>query len=300
VYVFGDFRQLKKFEMARPDLSINLPLDQTRMTSTGLTLPSIQTHDAIGKQNISVLSVDRANSRPSSFLTSNCSGEGSTEDSPIHDEDIVGQIYVSPPYFEDDEDDDVQSQPHSDTLEKPSTPSPYGPSAAFIFPLRDPPLDDLQYMQDHPQELQPMTPFDFDALPPPRPQLPSLPALPPIPDPQNALEISSIRTCRRFSLRCMLGAVQSYCSGQNRPNLQSPMPTFDDGLATLDDKSSTYSSRLQKANAVPAFATPLVRILNPVIARAQYEIVARSALFALIASSILMGALLAIPVVRPR
>ena len=47
--------------------------------------------------------------------------------------------------------------------------------------------------------------------------------------------------------------------------------------------------------AVPAFASPLTPVLNPLVGRAQWEIVVRSAAMAFFLSCIVVGALLAVP-----
>lgn len=47
--------------------------------------------------------------------------------------------------------------------------------------------------------------------------------------------------------------------------------------------------------AVPAFASPLTPVLNPLVGRAQWEIVVRSAAMALFLSCVVVGSLLAVP-----
>ncbi|PSR83895.1 hypothetical protein PHLCEN_2v5604 [Hermanssonia centrifuga] len=50
--------------------------------------------------------------------------------------------------------------------------------------------------------------------------------------------------------------------------------------------------------AVPAFASPLTPVLNPLVGRAQWEIVVRSAAMALFLSCVVVGSLLAVPARR--
>ncbi|KAF8964291.1 hypothetical protein BDZ97DRAFT_2058661 [Flammula alnicola] len=55
--------------------------------------------------------------------------------------------------------------------------------------------------------------------------------------------------------------------------------------------------RFRMVRAVPAFAVPLTRVLSPVVVRGQWEIVVRSAVVAFGVAWVLVGALLAVPVV---
>jgi hypothetical protein len=53
--------------------------------------------------------------------------------------------------------------------------------------------------------------------------------------------------------------------------------------------------RFRLARAVPAFASPLTRVLNPTVKRAQWEITVRSAIYAMIVSWVLLGGLVSAP-----
>ncbi|KAJ3564566.1 hypothetical protein NP233_g8213 [Leucocoprinus birnbaumii] len=70
-------------------------------------------------------------------------------------------------------------------------------------------------------------------------------------------------------------------------------------ISTYASSESHVSSRAKKRsrlmNAVPAFAVPLTRVLNPVIVRGQWEIVVRSAALAFLITWVVLGSLLAIP-----
>jgi hypothetical protein len=57
----------------------------------------------------------------------------------------------------------------------------------------------------------------------------------------------------------------------------------------------TIESQHQRVRHVPAFG-PLTKILSPVISRAQWEIVIRSAFAALLITLTIVGSLLAVPV----
>ncbi len=64
-------------------------------------------------------------------------------------------------------------------------------------------------------------------------------------------------------------------------------------------ESETTEGRVKKRrrliNAVPAFAVPLTKVLNPIIVRGQWEIVVRSAALAFLVSWVVCAALLAAP-----
>lgn len=66
--------------------------------------------------------------------------------------------------------------------------------------------------------------------------------------------------------------------------------------ATAETATTTrVKKRSRLINAVPAFAVPLTRVLNPIIVRGQWEIVVRSAGFAFMISWVVCGSLLAVP-----
>ena len=67
----------------------------------------------------------------------------------------------------------------------------------------------------------------------------------------------------------------------------------DDNL----DVETKVRKRFRLINAVPAFAAPLTRVLSPVIVRAQWEIVVRSAIIAFLISWVVVGSFLAVPVI---
>ena len=69
---------------------------------------------------------------------------------------------------------------------------------------------------------------------------------------------------------------------------------------TAKIKPNAWRERFRKVSAVPAFASPLTPILNPIVGRAQWEIVMRSAVMASMISLIVIGALLSIPVTHPK
>lgn len=81
---------------------------------------------------------------------------------------------------------------------------------------------------------------------------------------------------------------------RNTPSTESSKGDADDSK----DKETKVRKRFRMINAVPAFAVPLTTVLSPVIVRAQWEIVVRSAIIAFMISWIVVGSLLAVPVKR--
>jgi hypothetical protein len=82
----------------------------------------------------------------------------------------------------------------------------------------------------------------------------------------------------------------------NIPSTESKDKDKKDG-DNLEDMETKVRKRFRLINAVPAFAVPLTRILSPVIVRAQWEIVVRSAIIAFLISWVVIGSFLAVPVI---
>ena len=90
-----------------------------------------------------------------------------------------------------------------------------------------------------------------------------------------------------------------------RARLSTNIPSTDskdkDKKDSDDDDNLDVETKVRKRfrliNAVPAFAVPLTRVLSPVIVRAQWEIVVRSAIIAFLISWVVVGSFLAVPVI---
>ncbi|KAI8978676.1 hypothetical protein BD414DRAFT_421796 [Trametes punicea] len=81
----------------------------------------------------------------------------------------------------------------------------------------------------------------------------------------------------------------------------SPTSTITMGpalMATRAQPKATWKTRLRRMLQVPAFASPLTPVLNPVVTRGQWEIVVRSAMIAFVVSAAVVGALVAVPETR--
>lgn len=81
------------------------------------------------------------------------------------------------------------------------------------------------------------------------------------------------------------------------PSTESKSKDKMDDDNNSEDTETKVRKRFRLINAVPAFAVPLTRVLSPVVVRAQWEIVVRSAIFAFLISWVVVGSLLAVPVV---
>ncbi|KAH8114337.1 hypothetical protein DFH11DRAFT_1593865 [Phellopilus nigrolimitatus] len=83
------------------------------------------------------------------------------------------------------------------------------------------------------------------------------------------------------------------------PRRASPSPSHP-WLASCERARGTpaWRARVASEQRVGAFG-PVTRVLEPVVARAQWEIVVRAAAVAALASAVLAGALVALPVVPP-
>ena len=179
-----------------------------------------------------------------------------------------------------------------------------------------------------PERHQPISPFDFDALPPrtPNGDLTRLstqyerdcctptPTIPPPPaSPSLMARIQSRCDIKRWRLQTGFlepDQTSSFASSSNFPanpynshihtskhKLRLPQPHDSSSeQKILPPKEESVRKRFRLIQAVPAFAVPLTRVLSPVIVRGQWEIVVRSAAIAFLISWVLVGIFLAIPI----
>ena len=68
------------------------------------------------------------------------------------------------------------------------------------------------------------------------------------------------------------------------------------GKLEVKQPKEGWRSRWKGVLSVPAFKSPLTKILSPVVTRAQWEVVVRSGVLAFVISSVILGFLVAIPV----
>ncbi|KAL1950319.1 hypothetical protein VTO73DRAFT_5443 [Trametes versicolor] len=87
-------------------------------------------------------------------------------------------------------------------------------------------------------------------------------------------------------------------------NANPPSPTstitttLNSTVVARPQTKATWQARVRRMLEVPAFASPLTPVLNPVVTRGQWEIVVRSAFIALVVSAVVVGALVAVPETR--
>lgn len=108
------------------------------------------------------------------------------------------------------------------------------------------------------------------------------------------------------SLLSFLRWLQAKCTTRWRAAIHSTHPPTSDlkvppppPLARVDDEEVKHTrAQFKLMRAVPAFASPLTRVLSPVVKRAQWEITVRSALFSLLTTFLIMAVLIAAPETR--
>jgi hypothetical protein len=181
----------------------------------------------------------------------------------------------------------------------------WAPTAPFIHPYD--PFCDEDYdaaREMTPEERQRLGPFDFDLLPSkqghtlqnqrisgtataaPRRQMSIVEAF----DVMSALKLPGRK----------LGQVQEKCNENQRPIshiAEKPLSRSDCTAKPVQPRVDP-STEFKFIRAVPAFASPFTRILEPVVTRAQWEIVMRSMFLAGMISWTIVGCLLSVPVHR--
>ncbi|KAJ7069847.1 hypothetical protein C8F01DRAFT_1207376 [Mycena amicta] len=319
VYIFGDLRQLRKFELSRPAISKPQPLSASRTRPA--PIPGFVPVIPVPQPRLAIVPPSPAHVRsPRSVSRVSTCSEGSSDSHSSYSGGTDG-IHVSPAYYDEDDVDGPATSPVSpDNLgifilpprvEVKEPEDGFIPTAAFIHPFDEfPPEDHNQFGEPPrvlPEERQMLSPFDFDALPHYSYGIP-----------QRARGLRSpSRTSIKLSVKGFIGRLQSKCV----PRWVSPPPVVAESsappIAEGDEKShrprdsvdssphldpgrsrpdkSAVNKQFKRVRAVPAFSVPLTPILSSVVVRGQWEIVVRSALLALLLSWVLLGVLLAIP-----
>ncbi|KAG5352920.1 hypothetical protein C0989_012157 [Termitomyces sp. Mn162] len=334
VYIFGDLRQLRKFELERPPISKPRPLGKVFLPlfsppSSPITLaPSTPiTLVAPSPPPLAHIVENCLTRTPTISSISSCSSSGS---------DTSGssgshmRIEISGAYYETESiDDDPYYSPSgveptftfNEKIEEDR--SAFATTAAFIHPYDstiDLEEDGPKFL---PQERQPISPFNFDALPP-RSVTGRYCSVAKSPNLDHEIvEIKSdFPPLSKVSATTILEQLQIRCIPKkwlvlSRKPLIHPATSPDD-VKDLDFESArsrierfqepvipghpprrrqspfSIEKQFKKVRAVPAF-TSLTRVLSPVVVRAQWEIVVRSSLIAFAISWVVVGSLLAIP-----
>ncbi|KAJ7644077.1 hypothetical protein FB45DRAFT_736145 [Roridomyces roridus] len=285
VWVFGDLRQLRKFELSRPVIS--KPISRRPTISYSITAPPAV------PPRLTIIPPSPAHIRSPSSSSSHSGSHSSCS--------------ISPAYYDADPVDGPATSPATpDTLATFTYPTkstfnetgesgadPFVATASFIHPFDLLPEDDDQFGGPPailPEERQLLSPFDFDALP--RCSRPHIP---------RSMVKGEQQLPPKSSLRGLLERMQARCV----PKWTTAVPTAvrDEKVphelaAEHIDKESAVRKQFKMVQAVPAFAVPLTPVLSDVVVRGQWEIIVRSAVFALILSCVLLGCLLIPPMRR--
>ncbi|KAG5638244.1 hypothetical protein H0H81_001013 [Sphagnurus paluster] len=328
VYIFGDLRQLHKFELERPPISKPRPMSNQPATlpvyapppPPNMVLPLTQPPRLSITPPSPAYIMDRRlshtptiTSSSSSSRTSSLYGSSSGSSNGVSDP----MIEISAAYYDTDPVDGPATTPIAltDTFTFPAktedehcSNSIFINTAGFIHPY-DSTLDlasDYGLGNCPHKERQPISPFDFDALPlrpsPEREILEIKSQVPPL------SKISPTTVLEQIQFRCnikkWLVVDRSFVATQT--NARTPCSSF--GQAVHDHHNVSSPRRLhpvkgeaavrkqfKAVKAVPAFSS-LTRVLSPVVVRGQWEIVVRSAVIALIITWIVLGSLLAVPI----
>ncbi|KAG6850739.1 hypothetical protein H0H93_009362 [Arthromyces matolae] len=313
VYVFGDLRQLRKFELERPPISkprplgkVSLPLfspPSSRITTTIPTSPEtlVAPSPPPPAHTVENNNLTRTPTNSSAFSLSSESSESS---------ESRLRIEISGAYYETESiDDDPYYSPnaqdtnfifHEKTEDDHSV---FAPTAAFIHPYDstiDLEEDNSKFL---PQERQPMSAFNFDALPPrpstgrsrvtitrlPKPMRPVHHAqqIQPVHEiveiksdlqPLSLSTVSPAKILEQLQHRCM-PKKWLVINRKTESTEPSPLPASGNaesetaekaeatGTHPLKHRASHFSIRKQfkKVKAVPAFASPLTRVLSPAV-----------------------------------
>lgn len=280
VYVFGDLRQLRKFELVRPPISKPQPLDQPLSPPPQMPPPVYSPRQAVS-----------ASSLYSHQSTSSSGSESLIHISPAYyDADPIEGPAVSsrPPVvnftskseFDDDEDDD----------------GVFVPTAAFIKAYEHSSEDEAVYERKHVyQQNFSISTFDFDALP--KKPVRVLGAVRPSPNPHMFViepEEQEAQDKGSFLLG-FLRRVQARCIGRGNRWMVFTS-NGDSGSNHTSLRETLIRKQFKMVKAVPAFGSPLTRVLSPVVVRGQWEIVVRSLVCACVFCWVVLAALLAVPV----
>jgi hypothetical protein len=327
VYVFGDLRQLRKFEMARPAISRPQPLPVTRRpvisSPTTIQVPTPITRPPIlpATQSIQSLSPipiypNDSVSRTSSVHSSSYEGSVSSLGTRSSPSEGGFQIEISPAYWDEDPcPEGPATTPTSPTYAfstkdtEPPQSHQFTNTASFIHPFYSSSDDEVMGGGMTTANRQPISPFDFDALPH-RSRSMSLPLHSPketLIDPSEEREqprsnflLSPKALILQAQYKCGNKFFVSTTSNLNDPEKGSPPPSpHVNSEGKRRPSGAKVRAQFKLVQAVPAFASPLTKILSPVVSRAQWEIVVRSAVLAFLLSWAIVGCLLAVPVARP-
>ncbi|KAF4577152.1 hypothetical protein EYR36_005139 [Pleurotus pulmonarius] len=242
IYIFGDFRQLRKFELARPPISrpqtlthnlrtrpiisspLVAPVVPRQPPSTPPSLPTppppqparliipsppvAHVHDSNP-----ILSRSPRTRTPSIYSNSSCSSSSSSS-SRTSSESPDAEIHISQAYYDPDPIEGPATTPISLDVNYEFPPggksahdidddmTSFATTASFIHPFDSVGLNSMDFEKHPPEDHQPISPFDFDSLPSRRPAVVMI-------QPERA----PWGGASNFSLRAMMAGIQIWCTG---------------------------------------------------------------------------------------
>lgn len=360
VYIFGDARQLRKFELSRPPISkpqlIRASLQRPSISSPIVqSSPPVSSHSEVPHHPMipplmttpvpppppPMYSSGRPSPRSHFSDDSDLGSLGSTSSGASSSSE---SIHISPVYY------DTDNGPSSRIFGLPPNLLPNGhpgtrseddnesrtsfcATAAFIHHFEGDALVDNDGVFDPdakmlPEELQPISSFDFDALPQPHrilappkksigdvaPPSPQVFYIEPEQQPLPPAGLSPKGFLRRMQSKCHMNKWLVFTTGETAttspPETESELhPRSSRGtyicrlgtsihLQCIDKlfQDALLKKQFKLIMAVPAFGSPLTPVLNPVVVRGQWEIVIRSVVIAGFLAWVILGCLLAVPV----
>jgi hypothetical protein len=132
----------------------------------------------------------------------------------------------------------------------------------------------------------------------PEPNQPSLPLPPPMVSAVPDNDAHPPRLAELRSPSAFIRRAQNNCNGNFVVGSSPAVPANQAYKSQATQPRvglHTIESQHHRVRHVPAFG-PLTKVLSPVVSRAQWEIVVRSAFVALFVALIIVGSLLAVPV----
>jgi hypothetical protein len=183
-------------------------------------------------------------------------------------------------------------------------PSPQFQTATFIRPYTFPSATtSLDLEQGPTPQTEAQLPFDFEGLPRRAVNQNDATKRMSIPDgvPLGDAQTGFASSARRSSVASVISssAPSSFLPVRDLSAVYQGAGITSQNLPAVvtDAKdASAISARMRDMLSVPAFSSPLTQVLNPVVTRAQWEIVVRSAAIALLLTIMAEATLLALPI----
>jgi len=273
IYIFGDARQLRNFELVRPPIEKTTAMPITPITPTFTSTPTSPSPAALIRHQWMTQS-SRAKKSSSNISMHSFS----TAEPSAGEREGSMDIYVSPAM----DPDTGECSPTASFHQAESQAESHGPeellrTASFIPYNR--------YDSDQPREVQGSKlraseeHFDFNGLPPP--------LSPYRPRDSNDTPISPEKSTPS----------QPRPISQRRSDVDLENGRISAGEGTLDQATRQPDTPEPHYDPVPPFG-PLTPIMNPVVVRAHWEIMARSSVIGGVVSLAVVGALVGIPEIK--